>query len=90
MGPYLVRGIDVSDLALKTKLNGEVVQATSTSQLIFPPELLVAFISGIMTLLPGDVITTGTTSGIGPMKPGDVVAVIIEEIGVLSNPVVGA
>jgi len=90
MGPYLVRGIDVSDLALKTELNGRVVQDTSTSQLIFSPEFLVAFISGVMTLLPGDVITTGTTSGIGPMKPGDVVTVTIEGIGALSNPVAGA
>lgn len=90
MGPFLVRGIDVSDLALKTELNGKVVQTTATSQLIFPPAQLVSFISGVMTLLPGDVITTGTTSGIGPMKPGDVVTVTIEDIGSLSNPVVRA
>jgi len=88
MGPFLVRGLDVSDLALKTKLNGKVVQTTSTAQLIFPPEYLLSFISGVMTLLPGDVITTGTTSGIGPMKPGDTVSVTIEGIGSLTNSVV--
>ncbi|RTZ93679.1 MAG: hypothetical protein DSY91_01645 [Deltaproteobacteria bacterium] len=87
MGPFLVRGIDPSDLALKTELNGKVVQSTRTSQLIFSVRTLVSFISRIMTLLPGDVIATGTTSGIGPMQPGDTVTVTIEEIGSLTNPV---
>ena len=88
LGPFLVRGVDPSDLALTTKLNGEVVQSTRTSQLIFPVKTLIAFISRVMTLLPGDVIATGTTSGIGPMQPGDEVTVTIEDIGSLTNPVV--
>ena len=87
MGPYLVTGLDPSNLALKTELNGTVVQSTSTSQLIFPVRRIVSFISQVMTLLPGDVIATGTTSGIGPMKPGDEVTITIEGIGSLSNPV---
>jgi len=59
-----------------------------TSDLIFPVDMLVSFISNIMTLLPGDVIATGTPSGIGPMKPGDIVEVKIENIGTLRNYVV--
>ncbi len=90
LGPFLVRGVDPSDLALTTKLNGEVVQSTRTSQLIFPVKTLIAFISRVMTLLPGDVIATGTTSGIGPMQPGDEVTVTIEDIGSLTNPVTEA
>jgi len=90
MGPFLVKGIEPSDLELTTKLNGTVVQSTRTSQLIFPVKALIAFISQVMTLLPGDVIATGTTSGIGPMQPGDEVTVTIEEVGSLTNPVVKA
>jgi len=90
IGPFLVKGVDPSDLALETRLNGKVVQSTRTSQLIFPVRKLVSFISHIMTLLPGDVIATGTTSGIGPMQPGDEVAVAIQNIGELTNPVVKA
>ncbi len=88
MGPWLVAGLDPSNLTLKTELNGKVVQSTTTAQLIFPVKRIVSFISQVMTLLPGDVIATGTTSGIGPMKPGDVVTVTIEGIGSLTNPVV--
>ncbi len=90
MGPWLVKGLDPSNLALTTELNGKVVQSTSTTQLIFPVEQIVSFISQVMTLLPGDVIATGTTSGIGPMEPGDRVTVTIEGIGSLTNPVVKA
>ncbi len=86
-GPYLVRGIDPSNLALKTELNGRIVQSTRTNQLIFSVPTLVSFISRVMTLLPGDVIATGTTSGIGPMKAGDEVRVTIEKVGTLINRV---
>jgi len=75
-------------LKLETYLNGELRQSTHTSDLIFPVDTLVSFISNVMTLLPGDVIATGTPSGIGPMKPGDVVEVKIEGIGTLRNYVV--
>ena len=75
-------------MKLETYLNGELCQSTRTSDLIFPVGVLVSFISNVMTLLPGDVIATGTPSGIGPMKPGDVVEVKIEGIGTLRNYVV--
>jgi len=75
-------------LQLETYLNGKLRQSTRTSDLIFPIDVLVSFISNVMTLLPGDVIATGTPSGIGPMKPGDVVEVKIEGIGTLRNYVV--
>ncbi len=88
IGPYIETDISPDDLKLETYLNGELRQSTRTSDLIFPVDVLVSFISNIMTLLPGDVIATGTPSGIGPMKPGDVVEVRIEGIGTLRNYVV--
>ena len=87
-GPCVAIGLDASDLAITTRVNGEVRQHSRTSQLIFPPEYLVWYVSQIMTLLPGDVITTGTPSGIAPIHPGDVVEVEMESIGILRNPVV--
>ena len=88
IGPCIETELDPSDLSLETCLNGEIRQQTRTSQLIFPVYDLVSFISHIMTLLPGDVIATGTTSGIGPMQPGDTVEVKIEGIGTLRNYVI--
>ena len=88
IGPYIETDISPHDLKLETYLNGELRQCARTSDLIFPVDMLVSFISNIMTLLPGDVIATGTPSGIGPMKPGDVVEVKIENIGTLRNYVV--
>ena len=88
IGPYIETEISPDDLKLETYLNGELRQSARTSDLIFPVDMLVSFISSIMTLLPGDVIATGTPSGIGPMKPGDVVEVKIENIGMLRNYVV--
>jgi 2-keto-4-pentenoate hydratase/2-oxohepta-3-ene-1,7-dioic acid hydratase in catechol pathway len=85
IGPCIETELDPSNLALETRLNGEIKQKTSTSELIFPVYELVSFISRVMTLLPGDVIATGTTSGIGPMQPGDIVEVTIENIGTLRN-----
>jgi 2-keto-4-pentenoate hydratase/2-oxohepta-3-ene-1,7-dioic acid hydratase in catechol pathway len=88
VGPCIETEVDPTDLLLETVLNGEVRQQTRTSELIFPVDELVSFISGVMTLLPGDVIATGTTSGVGPMQPGDIVEVKIEGIGTLRNYVV--
>ena len=85
IGPCIETELDPSNLALETRLNGEVKQKTTTAELIFPVDVLVSFISEVMTLLPGDVIATGTTSGIGPMQPGDIVEVQIEGIGTLRN-----
>jgi 2-keto-4-pentenoate hydratase/2-oxohepta-3-ene-1,7-dioic acid hydratase in catechol pathway len=88
IGPYIETDISPDDLKLETYLNGELRQSVRTSDLIFSVDMLVSFISNIMTLLPGDVIATGTPSGIGPMKSGDVVEVKIENIGTLRNYVV--
>ena len=86
-GPYIATDIDPRGLAIKTYLNGELKQSSNTRNLIFDPFYLVSFVSSILTLLPGDLISTGTPSGIGPMRPGDVVEVEIEKVGRLSNTV---
>ena len=88
LGPWIVPDLDPHDLALRTRVNGELRQESSTCDLVFSVEELVSFISQVMTLEPGDVILTGTPSGIGPLATGDVVEVEIEGIGVLRNPVV--
>lgn len=87
LGPWIVTGLDPADLALATRVNGVVRQQSRTSQLIFNCDYLVSFISQVMTLLPGDVISTGTPAGVGPMKVGDVVEVEIEQIGCLRNTI---
>ncbi|MEW6347658.1 MAG: fumarylacetoacetate hydrolase family protein [Thermodesulfobacteriota bacterium] len=90
LGPWIETELNPSDLGVELFVNGELKQRSRTSNLIFDPWQLVEFISGIMTLWPGDVIATGTPSGIGPLKPGDVVEVSIEGIGKLVNPVESA
>jgi 2-keto-4-pentenoate hydratase/2-oxohepta-3-ene-1,7-dioic acid hydratase in catechol pathway len=87
LGPWLVTGVDDADLRVVARVNGEVRQDGRTSDMIFPPAQLVSFISQVMTLLPGDVVSTGTPSGVGPLKEGDVVEIEIEQLGVLVNPV---
>lgn len=87
-GPCIAVGLDASALDIEGWVNGEKKQSSNTRQLIFPVETLVEFASGVMTLNPGDIITTGTPSGVGPLKPGDRVMVKIQGIGALSNPVV--
>lgn len=81
LGPWIETDADPSNLVLTTRLNGEVRQSSTTSQLIFNVPALVTFVSAYVTLLPGDVILTGTPSGIGPMEPGDELSVEIEGIG---------
>lgn len=90
LGPYLVDlDLDVAgDLALTTRLDGEVVQSASTSQMVYGIAELVVFVSAAMTLLPGDVLLTGTPAGVGPIQPGQRVEVELDGIGVLANPVV--
>ena len=88
LGPYIVTGIDYSNVDLELVLNGEVKQKSNTSLLINDVYHIVSYISQIMTLLPGDVIATGTPSGIGKLSRGDVVEVRLEGIGVLRNNVV--
>ncbi len=87
MGPYVV-DLDPTNLAIQTRVNGAVRQSSSTSDLIFSVPKLIEFVSEIMTLLPGDVIATGTPPGVGSLKAGDVVEVEIEGLGVLKNGVV--
>jgi len=87
VGPWIETDLDPGDLLIQSYLNGERRQSSRTSQLIFNVHELVSFISGIMTLEPGDLIITGTPAGIGPMKPGDEIEVRIEGLGSLKNPV---
>jgi 2-keto-4-pentenoate hydratase/2-oxohepta-3-ene-1,7-dioic acid hydratase in catechol pathway len=90
LGPSIARGLDYSKLLLQTRLNGKVVQKQYTSDLLFNPPAIVSFASRYVTLVPGDVIYTGTPGATAAMKPGDVVEVEIEGIGVLRNRVVAA
>lgn len=87
VGPCIATDVQPDSLRLKTFLNGKLKQSSSMKNLIFPVPFLVKFISRIMTLEPGDIITTGTPAGVGPMSPGDRVDVQIEGIGTLSNTV---
>ena len=88
VGPAIVGGLDPSDLALETRVNGSVRQSARTSGMVFSPAFLVAYVSRMMTLLPGDLILTGTPAGVGPLSAGDVVEVEIEGVGALVNRVV--
>jgi 2-keto-4-pentenoate hydratase/2-oxohepta-3-ene-1,7-dioic acid hydratase in catechol pathway len=88
LGPWVETEVDPIDLAIDCRVNGRVRQASRTSQLTFGPAELVEFITRVMTLLPGDVILTGTPAGVGPLQVGDRVEVEVEGIGVLENEVV--
>lgn len=88
MGPWVTDEVDPTDLAIKTRLNGIEVQSSRTSFLMNKLPDIFEFITESITLEPGDVIATGTPAGVGPMKPGDIVEVEIEGIGVLRNHVV--
>ena len=88
VGPAIVAGLDPSDLALETRVNGSVRQSARTAGMVFSPAFLVAYVSRMMTLLPGDLILTGTPAGVGPLAAGDVVEVAIEGVGALVNRVV--
>lgn len=87
VGPWIVQGINPDDVAISLRCNGELRQDSTTADMIFPTAKVIEFISSVMTLEPGDVIITGTPAGVGPMRSGDRVEVIIEGIGTLSNPV---
>jgi 2-keto-4-pentenoate hydratase/2-oxohepta-3-ene-1,7-dioic acid hydratase in catechol pathway len=88
LGPVIETELDISDLRVESRLNGESRQSESTKSLIFSIPFLISFLSDGMTLNPGDLIMTGTPHGVGPMKAGDVIEVEVEGIGVLRNPVV--
>ncbi len=90
MGPCIATGLDPADLGIQARLNGKIVQDSSTSDLLFGVASLIAYISQGATLYPGDCIFTGTPSGVGPLSPGDTIEVEIEGVGTLSNPVVSS
>jgi 2-keto-4-pentenoate hydratase/2-oxohepta-3-ene-1,7-dioic acid hydratase in catechol pathway len=90
VGPVVVTGLDPSNLTILCRVNGEERQRGSTSSMVHGVDTLVAFISSVMTLLPGDIILTGTPPGSGAVQPGDVVECEVEGIGILTNPVVAA
>jgi len=90
LGPVISTDVDPTCLSIRTRVNGELRQRASTSEMIFPVEVLVSFVSQVMTLEPGDVVLTGTPSGVGELHPGDTVEVEIDGIGTLTNVVVEA
>ena len=87
VGPHIETGLDPSNLVVETHVNGVRRQSGSTSLMICPPAFLVRWISRMMTLVPGDVIATGTPAGVGPLVAGDTVEVSVAGVGVLRNPV---
>jgi 2-keto-4-pentenoate hydratase/2-oxohepta-3-ene-1,7-dioic acid hydratase in catechol pathway len=87
VGPAIALGLDWSNLRVQGWVNDTLRQDSTTGDLIFPVPELVAFISSVMTLLPGDIISTGTPAGIGPLASGDVVRIRVEGVGDLENPV---
>jgi len=95
LGPWIVTGLDVSDLEVRCEVGppgavAEVRQLGRTKDLVFDIPTLVSYVSHVMTLLPGDVILTGTPAGVGPIAPGQVCECTVEGLGTLSNPVTGA
>ncbi len=88
MGPWIETDLDPDNLLVEAYLNGRKCQSSRTSQLVFSVPEIISFVSQVMTLLPGDVIATGTPPGIGPMEPGDTIEIRIEGIGSLINHVV--
>jgi 2-keto-4-pentenoate hydratase/2-oxohepta-3-ene-1,7-dioic acid hydratase in catechol pathway len=87
LGPWIENEIDVSDIMISCRVNGDLRQMASTREMIFPISQVIAYISSIMTLLPGDVILTGTPAGVGAIKSGDEIEISIEGLGLLKNKV---
>jgi 2-keto-4-pentenoate hydratase/2-oxohepta-3-ene-1,7-dioic acid hydratase in catechol pathway len=88
IGPYIVSETDYNALDIKCYLNGELKQSSNTSNLLWSVRELVSFISYVIPLKPGDIVTTGTPSGVGPMKSGDIIEIEIEGVGRLKNSVI--
>lgn len=88
LGPWIVTDLNITDTAVRCRVNTELRQDGRTSDMVFGVDELIAYASAVMTLEPGDLILTGTPAGVGPMQPGDRVAVEIEGIGILENEVV--
>jgi 2-keto-4-pentenoate hydratase/2-oxohepta-3-ene-1,7-dioic acid hydratase in catechol pathway len=89
LGPWIATDVDPNGVWVETRLNGDVVQRANTEDLAFGVATLIEYITEFMTLLPGDVILTGTPEGVGPLTAGDVVEVEVDGVGTLRNPVVG-
>ena len=87
LGPAIATDLDPTNVDVKTRLNGEEKQNANTSDMLFSAAYLISYISSAMTLLPGDVIMTGTPSGVGPMADGDVVEIELSGVGTLRNPI---
>ncbi|MPY84615.1 MAG: DUF2437 domain-containing protein [Actinophytocola sp.] len=87
LGPWIETGLDPADLEIRTEVDGEVKQQARTSAIVHKVADLIEFVSHVMTLLPGDVILTGTPEGVGPLADGQKVSVTVEKIGTLTNPV---
>ena len=90
LGPWIETSLDPTDVRVETRLNGEIRQAGQTSDMVFGIATLVEYITAFMTLLPGDVILTGTPEGVGKLAPGDTVEVEVDGIGTLANTVAGS
>lgn len=90
IGPWVVTGLDPTDLRVEVRVNGETRQDGRTRDMAMPPYALLSYISQVMTLEPGDVVSTGTPAGVGPLVRGDTVEVEVEGVGVLRNSVVGS
>jgi 2-keto-4-pentenoate hydratase/2-oxohepta-3-ene-1,7-dioic acid hydratase in catechol pathway len=88
VGPLIETELDLTSAAIETRVNGKVRQSAPVSDMIFSVDAIIRWISRVMTLLPGDIISTGTPAGVGPLAAGDVVEVTVTGIGVLRNPVV--
>jgi 2-keto-4-pentenoate hydratase/2-oxohepta-3-ene-1,7-dioic acid hydratase in catechol pathway len=87
LGPWIVTDMDPGDVEVRCEVNDEVRQLGRTKDMVFDPAVLVSYVSHVMTLLPGDVVLTGTPAGVGPLTDGDTVTVRVEGIGSLTNPV---
>jgi 2-keto-4-pentenoate hydratase/2-oxohepta-3-ene-1,7-dioic acid hydratase in catechol pathway len=91
IGPVIANDLDPwKGVHIETRLNGQTRQSGTTTDFIFPLDVVLRYITSVMTLEPGDVIATGTPAGVGPMRPGDVVEVMVEGVGSLRNPIVDA
>ena len=88
LGPWIETEVDPNDVVVETRLNGDTRQRASTTDMVFGVATLIEYITSFMTLLPGDVVLTGTPEGVGKLSPGDLVEVEVEGVGVLANRVV--
>ena len=88
LGPWIETDLDTDDAAITCRVDGDVRQSGSTGDMVRDVAELVSWVSSVMTLLPGDVILTGTPAGVGPLRAGDEVSVTIDGIGTLTNPVI--